>query len=188
MHIAGLPSEVIGWILAAVWGVIAQVIIPIVAAAAAALFIGLQIRQLDRHREEDRRGEALRALNRLLYREVELSTREELWRQRAFLRLENEKELITAYSLLGSSNADVGRWAAGRRTEIRMWVDMTPAAKFEPTEGEMWTAHVGPMRAEAARLAAETVQELLLWQRGDPSRPTAWFSERLLNAASIGES
>lgn len=172
--LADLLAKLIGFVLRVVasffdaaWAVLTAVGVPIAAAAIAALVVTRQIRQLDRHRDEDRRAAGVRSLARMLYREVEFATDPDLWRQRAFLRFKNGEELITAYATLKKSDHDVARWAAQKRNQIMPLVDASV--------GELASHTVGPMRTAASSVAAHAVEELLLWQRGQ--RDTAWFSE-----------
>lgn len=123
--------------------------------------------QTDTHRTDDRRADAIMALTRMLYREVEFAREMKLWSERAFLRFANGEELIRAYALVHKTDHDVVLWAAKKAERVREEVDRA--------QGEIAAASMaGPRRSAAARIAAESAQELLNWQRGD--RDTASFT------------
>ena len=119
-----------------------------------------RLQQTDSHRAADRRADAVMALTRMLYREVELARDLDLWMQRAFLRFANGEEFIRAYALLPPEEHDVVRWVGQQRELVQDAVDH---AGGEVTG----SAGVGRFRAQAAKIAAEAAQELLNWQRGD---------------------
>jgi hypothetical protein len=149
---------------------LADRLIPILAAALAAVVVVWQIRQADRHRIEDRKANAIVALTRMLYREVELASTSELWQSRALHRFQNGELYVEAIALLDKSDQDVGRWVAAQRDRIMPIIDAAPRVTDHPN---LWPTE----RREASSIATDGANALLLWQRGD--RPTRWFTERL---------
>lgn len=126
--------------------------------------------QTDTHRDADRRADAIMALTRMLYREVEFARDLDMWMQRAFLRFANGEELIRAFALLPPEDHDVARWVGKRRDEVQRYVDLA--------QGEVvGSAGVGRFRAQAAKTAADAAQELLKWQGG--KRGVASFTAEL---------
>jgi hypothetical protein len=116
----------------------------------------------DRYRADDRRADAVMELTRMIYREVEFASSHDLWGPRAFLRFANGDRLIRAYSLLDQEDHDVARWVANRRDIVMDEVDQAM--------GEVSSGRVGRHQSAAARVAAETSQELLKWLRGERTR------------------
>lgn len=149
------------------WDVTRDVVVPIAAAALAAFVIVRQIRQLDRHRTEDRRAQALIALNELLYREVEFGSSVELYKASSFGRFENGKSLIRAYALLPREDAPVALWASWQSRWIAE--EIKKAFALREMDSETVAAH----REKASKIAADSLSTLLDWQAGDI--PTSWF-------------
>lgn len=160
-------SEIGGAFLLMTWEVTKTIAVPIAAATIAAVVIVTQIRQLDRHRTEDRRGQAILALNDMLYREVSFGRTAEQYAHAAYERFENGKDLVRAYALLPSKDTEVARWASRERVRIEEQIDAAHVA------GQIVAGPSGHHRAEAAKIAAEATGRLLDWQRGEVS--TTWF-------------
>lgn len=117
------------------------------------------VEQLDRHRDADRRSEAIEAMTELLYREVDIGRDMEAWQGRSLLRFANEKHLVRANALLPPDDAPVAQWIAHQRNFVRNNIDRA--------SGEIAIGQIGPHLALAAKTAAEAVQELITWQRGE---------------------
>lgn len=127
--------------------------------------------QVDQHRLADRRGEAVAELSQLLYGAAAVGRSIAAWSERTFTLFENEQHLIRAYSLLGPDDVAIGRWASKKRSEIHLLI--------ERAQGEIASNSFRQYRGGAARTAAESVEKLILWQRGDLD--ISWFEDELAN-------
>lgn len=146
-----------------VWKFVTELLVPLTAVVAATMLVLRQIRQLDRHRTQDRQTEGINELVDYFYAEVELANDRGTFQRRTMIRMSNEKIRTRAFGLLGPENIDVVLWAADVRSEIRKHID---EATFEET--------VGCARSEAAKIAVEAVEKLIQWDRGEIK--TEWFT------------
>ncbi|HLP66362.1 MAG TPA: hypothetical protein VK181_02460, partial [Rhizobium sp.] len=136
------------------------VIVPIMVGLLAAGFIGRQIRQLDRHRTEDRLGEAIIELSNLLSAETKVGLDPETSARMTLYRFELNHHLIRAYALLPATEHDVVAFVARTRDLVQAAVNRSLA------EGENTRQTVGDHRAEAFRVATLTMDGLIQWQAG----------------------
>ncbi|RKE60443.1 hypothetical protein [Microbacterium sp. AG238] len=160
-----------GQLLSAAWAVFTGAVVPIAAAGVAALVVVRQIRQLDRHRTEDRRAEGLLALTELLGEEAAVAADAGMWANAVAARFQANESLVRAYALLPDADLPVARWIAKERIRMTEVVDLAGQA------GEFARQEPGPHRGEALKIAAEAMQTLLDWQRGELR--TSWFEQRL---------
>lgn len=154
-----------------VWDLVSVVGVPIAAAGVAAGVVVRQIRQLDRHRTEDRQAKAVLALTDLLTREAEVVLDPVAGQNPNLHWFRTNEALVRAYSLLPGKDAAVARWVAKQRDSLRAEVTLAK------DNGEFLASTVGNHRAAALRTAAEAMEQLLEWQRGNAH--TSWFEDRL---------
>lgn len=156
-----------GVVLAVLWDVLTAVVVPIAAAGVAAWFVAGQIRQLDRHRNEDRRTQGIIALTQLLESEALVILDPSKWATPQLERFKANESLVRAYALLRREDAAVPEWVASQRDLMHEEVTAAQAA------GEFGLDKLGDHRANALRIAAEAMEKLLQWQKNDAR--TAWF-------------
>lgn len=111
-------------------------------------------------RVADRRAEAISELTDYLFGEVLLASTPELFCARAARRIELNVHYVRALGLLPRRHQHVARWANQQRMTVMAIVNLVPE---EAIPGPVW----GPEREKASKAAADTVQELISWQRGD---------------------
>lgn len=160
-----------GTILVVLWDLIAVVAVPIAAAGLAALVVVRQVKQLDRHRTEDRRADGVIALTQMLIAETEIGMSPENVAKRPLLKMRTNADLIEAYAKLPAKDAPVARWAAMQRATMHQELDAAIAA------GEITGDIIGTHRGNVQRIAAESMSALLDWRNGETE--TNWFKKAI---------
>lgn len=141
------------------WEVVVALVVPVTVAAIAALLVIRQIRQLDRHRSEDRQAEAITHLSQMMIDDADTVTRaiDEAVRRRdegrlsgpainALDRFRNNAHYVKAQALLptGESTA-VANWAL--RQSNHLYETTQQALSEHGLPGK----EVGPARAAAMK-------------------------------------
>ncbi|WP_288874200.1 hypothetical protein [uncultured Microbacterium sp.] len=139
------------------WDITVAVIVPVAAAGIAALVVIRQIKQLDRHRREDRRSQAVLEMNGMLGGAVNLIARRVDGTSNVTLQ---DRFLLNdfytrALALLDDEDRIVASWLNAQVQEL---LDRDIAAQV--------AAGVDP-RIKAMQEASNHIQQVLLWQRRD---------------------
>lgn len=159
------------------WDLVVAVFVPILSAGIAAWVVIAQVRQLDRHRVADRKGEAILHLTSMatgmtrlvdaVMKNQESPNERPSWSDRFPL----NEQYVNAMTLLEPQNQDVARWV--NQVVDDMWDEAATNYEIQSDPGDS----TGLVRSASYKTAANVMQQLLSWQRGDC--PTSWFTSAL---------
>lgn len=156
------------------WPVFTSVVVPLLAAGLAAAVVGWQIRKSNEYRIEDRRASGVKALTEMFIGESMPVMEHRVAGSAEIMR--NTKNLIDAYADLSGLDTQVAKWAAGRRNRM---IEISKEWAALP-EARIPSNALGDKPAEVGTIAAESMDTLVSWMRGD--LPTQWFIDEVKRA------
>jgi hypothetical protein len=164
---------------AVLWSFITGVLVPIAAAGVAAAVVVWQIRRSNADREDARRGNGVRAGCELFLTTQELAVRNDAT---SVDKVATNRRLVDMHTFLTGNDRSVGRWVGRVNGELIGRLELWERTVLEQGQIDLDAAvtsikTIGPIRAGIAREAAECVERLLAWHRGD--LPTQWFVDNL---------